>query len=48
MECAVLKSGILVGIGETNYPDCSWMVATPVTDKKPDRLYLETWPYFFL
>ena len=32
MECAGLKTGILVGIGETNSPDWSWIVATQVTN----------------
>ena len=31
MECARFENGIF-GIGETNFPDWSWMVATPVTD----------------
>ena len=26
------KTGNFVGIGETNSPDCSWMVAKQVTD----------------
>ena len=31
MECARLKIGIFVGIGEPNDPDWSWMVATYLT-----------------
>ena len=31
MECKSLKTGIF-GIGEINYPDWSWIMATQITD----------------